>query len=261
MVRTTKKRKRGGTRKAGKLKKMLYLDESPVIGAGGYGIVLKDKNQVVKLFIDTESCNELKLETQIHQDIYKLVIKYTPYIHVPKIDFIQSEPIEYKDKKYLCGIGMEYLEPPLDFKEQVHCCLGYQHDDIDSSWGQRMGLPISETNPTRGFFASPETLEYIWNQEMSNMTIDILAFQMGTCLRMILDNGILPIDIEFVWSGGKLCMIDFGLCEYGHINAEHFLKKHGLRGLADDFYIPHEGQRGYGAFIKGYMKFDDTYLL
>lgn len=82
--------------------------------------------------------------------------------------------------------------------------------------------------------------------------IDRLAFQMGTSLRMLLENGILPIDIEWVWSEGKLCMIDFGLCEYGQANAAQFLRARGLRGLADDFYIPHASQRGYDAFMKGY---------
>ena len=248
----TRKCKRGG--KSATLKRILHLDDSEIIGAGGYGIVVKDKKNVVKLFIDTDACNELKHEAKIHQDIYKLVNKYTPYIHVPKLSFIQTEPFVYKNKSYLCGIGMEYLPPPLDFEEQVHCCLGYTHDDIDSSWGQKMGLPITDINPTRGFFASPETLEYIWKEEGSNMTINILAFQMGACLRMLLENGILPIDIEWVWSGGRPCMIDFGLCEYGQIDAGQYLKKHGRIGLADDFYIPHAGQRGYDEFMKGYMK-------
>ena len=149
---------------------------------------------------------------------------------------------------------MDRLRPPEGFEEQFHILLGYKGDDIDSEWGMRMAEPPSDTNPTRGFFASPETLELIWKEEGSHMTIEKIATLMGKSLRLLLDNGIIPIDLEWVWSNGGLAIIDFGLCELGFVDPIEFLSKRGVRGLADDFYIPHMGDRGYTEFIESYLR-------
>ena len=86
------------------------------------------------------------------------------------------------------------------------------------------------------------------------MTIEQLAFIMGKTYRTLLDIFVLPIDLEWVWSNGKPALIDFGLCEFDTllIDPYEFLQKKGLRGLADDFYIPHERDRGYEDFMKGF---------
>lgn len=247
MVKSTRK-----TRKRTRYRKLNVMN---ITGAGGYGIVITNTKKAIKLFLDTDACAALKTEAQIHQTIYDIVRVTAPEIRVPNIETIQTEPLMYRGTHYLCGITMDYLQPPLDFDEQVHCCLGYSGSDIDSSWGQKMGLPIGPTNPTRGFFASPETLEYIWKTEGdTTTTIESVARSMGKCLRQLLEHDILPIDIEWVWSEGRLCMLDFGLCTYGHKDPFQFLHTRGVYGLADDFYVPHAGQRGYDAFLEGYKQ-------
>jgi hypothetical protein len=125
--------------------------------------------------------------------------------------------------------------------------LGYEGNDIDSSWGTRMSEPVSSENPTRGFFASADTMESIWKQEGSSMNLDKMSYLMGKGFRTMIDAGIIPIDIEWVWSNGKPWMIDFGLCQEGKVNPEEFLVKKGSEGLATDIYWPRnkEFYRGY----------------
>ncbi len=244
--------KKGG--RAGKLYSQLNLDHATLFGAGGYGVALyrPESNDILKLLYDPEACSQLVHEANIQQDIYRILHHTCPEVRVPRITQFTSQPIAYKKSPYLCGLGMEYLPPPLDFTESVHLILGYDGGDLDTSWGRTQSQLVSATNPTRGFFASPESLEWIWAQEESQMTIGQLAYSMGKANRILLDHHILPIDIEWIWSNGMPCMIDFGLCERGTISPESFLGKKGVRGLADDLYIPHKGDRGYAEFMMGF---------
>ena len=235
------------------MSRILNFNDAQILGAGGYGIIVTSQNKVFKLLKDQGACVALKQEAAIQQKAYTLFKQHLPKVKVPKISYVTTQPIHYKSTPYLCGIEMERLEPPEGFQEQVHILLGYKGDDIDSEWGMRMSEPPSDTNPTRGFFASPETLELIWKEEGSKMTIEEIARIMGKSLRLLLDNGILPIDLEWVWSNGRPVIIDFGLCEFGSIDPIEFLLKKGVRGLADDFYIPHKGDRGYTEFMNGYL--------
>jgi hypothetical protein len=248
-----KTRKRGG--KLGQLKRYFNYDTYTIIGAGGYGKVLKiKKNEVLKIFMNIEDCNVLKKEAEIQQKAYILFKKYLPEIKIPKITYFSNHKIKYKNEPYLCGLGMKLLKPPLDFDEQVHILLGYNQDDIDESWGMKMSEPVSLTNPTRGFFASPDTMREIWQLENSSMTIQKVASLMGKGLRLLLDNRIIPNDLEWVWSNGKLWIIDFGLCEYGYIDPITYLYTDNSFGLKHDNYIPHEKYEGYEEFMQEYTK-------
>jgi hypothetical protein len=216
-------------------------------------VIVTSQEKVFKLLKDQAACEVLRREAAIQQRAHRLFQEHLPDVTVPRVSYVTTQPVFYKSVPYLCGIEMDRLEPPAGFDEQVHTLLGYDGDDIDSEWGMRMADPVSKTNPTRGFFASPETLELIWNEEGSPMTIEKIAELMGKGLRLLIDNGILPNDLEWVWSNGRLAVIDFGLCEFGVVDPLEFLSKKGLRGLADDFYSPHEGDQGYTDFMKGYL--------
>lgn len=197
--------------------------------------------------------NACKKEETIQKIVYNLYKQYCPEVKVPKISYYSQDIIHYKQTSYLCGIGMKYLQPPKAYHTQVHTLLGYRGSDIDTEWGMRTAYPVSETNPTRGFFASTYTLEDIWEEEGSSMTVEQLAYIMGKAYRIMLTNGILPIDLEWVWSNGHPWIIDFGLCEFGTVDPEHFLHSETSNGLRYDFYIPHEGDRGHEEFLQGYF--------
>jgi hypothetical protein len=249
----SKTRKRGG--KSGKIQRYIDFTNLQRFGSGGYGtvVLLPSSKEVVKLLYDTDSCKKLKHEAHIQQKAYNLFKKYLPEVGIPKLTMYNNTIIKYQGLNYLCGIGMEYLEPPLDFDETVHMLLGYDdQDDIDSSWGKTQSQPVSSTNPTRGFFASPETLEIIWKQEGSTMTLEKLATLMGKANKLLLTNNILPIDVEYIWANNKPYIIDFGLCEEASIDPFVFLEKKGYYGLADDIYIPNKHHILYNAFMEGF---------
>jgi hypothetical protein len=225
----------------------------PVIGAGGYGIVVRrGESEALKLF--NTDFDSILQEAYIHTAVYDVIEKCVPEVGVPALYSTYQEYCTYNSKHLHCGIEMLYLEPPTGWNEQVHMILGYNGDDLDESWGVRMSEPVSSENLTRGFFASPETLEEIWLQEDSDMTIEQLSFLMGRVHRTLLDNSILPIDIEWVWSNGKPYILDFGLCQFGKKDPFEFMETKGLYGLASDLYVPHRGYRGYEEFIEGFSQ-------
>lgn len=232
-----------------------YLDSYRLVGAGNYGIVIQTKpNEVLKMFKQHQDFEALKKEAAIQHDVYSLFKDHFSNIHVPPIAYSKQDECIYKGAPYLCGIGMNYIEPPDGFDVLVHTLLGYKGSDIDTVWGMHMSEPVSASNPPRGFFASTHTLEDIWDSEGSDMSIEVLAYWMGKAHRRMLDNGILPIDLEWVWSKGSLWVIDFGLCEYGRVDPLAFLENDSSWGLKHDLYIPHKGDRGYEDFMRGYLE-------
>jgi hypothetical protein len=229
----------------------MYYNTYPVLGAGHYGIVLETPSKdALKIFKDPVA--PIEKESKIQNKIYCIFAQHLPQVNVPRVLETLNIPISYNGAQHLSGICMEALKPPNGYQTQVHTVLGYHGNDIDTTWGMRTSEPPSPTNPPRGFFASPYTLEDIWEEEGSPMTIEGLAYLMGRAHRLMLDNQILPIDLEWVWSAGCLWAIDFGLCEFGHATPIEFLNSESSYGLKNDFYIPHEGDRGYAEFIKGY---------
>lgn len=252
--RNTRKRrmkKYGG--RAGKLIRVLNINNASIVGAGGYGVIVHNpkSSEVFKLLYDTDACEALKTEASVQQKAYNILKTTVPEVGVPEITYVSTESIIFQNSYYLCGLGMKYLQPPLDFDETVHMVLGYHQDDIDTSWGKIQSLPVSATNPTRGFFASPETLEWIWEQEKSDMTIEKLAYLMGKTYSILIKHGILPIDVEWIWSEGRPWVIDFGLCEIRTTDTLTALQDKSYRGLQSDFYIPQKGDRGYKEFLVG----------
>lgn len=229
-------------------------DTFPTIGAGNYGLVVRsDETSVWKLFKQLDEPHAIHTEATIQTAVYNLCTQFCPEVNVPNVTQTLYDIIRYKQTPYLNGIAMNYLQPPNGFETQVHTLLGYRDNDLDTEWGMRTAYPVSETNPTRGFFASPTTLEMIWEEEGSNMTVEQLAYTMGKAYRLMIVNGIVPIDIEWVWSNGRPWMIDFGLCEFGTVDPEQFYHSKTSRGLRYDCYIPHEGDRGHEDFYRGYF--------
>ncbi len=246
--------KRGGS--SGIIKRILNMDNnSPIIGAGSYGIVIQghNKEHAIKLFYDMKGCNDIKREALIQLRAKDILHKYLPEVHVPNIYYYENNDIIYRKEKYLCGIIMELLPFPKNYNETVHCVLGYYSDDINKSWGRITSLPVDDANPSRGFFADANHLEDIWEEEGSTMTIEHLAYLMGRTSRILVDNGIMPIDVEYIWSKGQLCIIDFGLCKEKYIDPIDYLNMKGVDGLMNDVYIPHKDDEGYDSFMKGYL--------
>jgi hypothetical protein len=248
------RQKRGG--RAGRIVYVPNLNNRMnALGDGYSAVVVYDnkRDQAIKLFRSLTQCDKITKEAKLQKKVSRLLKQYVPEVYVPHITFLSNLLIRYKHTSFLCGIGMTYLQPPETYTEAVHMCLGYHDNDLDTSWGLRLGEEVSEINPTRGFFAGPYTLEDIWEDEGSSMTIERLGFLMGKTYRCLIENGIVPTDIEWIWSKGRPYVIDFGECTEEYVDPIKLLNKGGSDGLLSDFYIPHKGDRGYEEFLKGYL--------
>lgn len=240
----TRKRKR-----AGRLERVLNLNNSEILGAGGYGIVFSSGRKAVKLLYDLEACKALYKEAKIQERARELL---QGIVYVPRIYSYMNHSVRVKNMKYLCGIEMERIPILEEFGEPLHMLLGYDGDDVNQSWGRSSAKPVGPDNPSRGFFAGPDLLEEILAED--GLTLEGVAYTMGITLRTLLDGGILPNDLEFIYGGaGRIYLVDFGLCEFGHADPVEFLKREGSSGIRGDIYIPQEGDRGYTEFLEGFL--------
>ena len=248
----TKKRMSGG--KSGKIQRYINLGESYPLGAGNFGVVVATNDITTKLFYDMQSCEAMKTEARI-QEKARLLLK--DIVSVPKIHDIFNIPISYREKQHLCGLTMDRVPIPEGFNIQkhgvVHILLGYDQADLNTTWSKDFINPISEENPPRGFHLGPEMLEDILEDEGVQLTIEDIAYKMGLCVSRLLKNGIIPLDMEWIYGGnGELYLIDFGLCEEGYIDKLRFFENKSSQGLYSSYYYPKPGWRGYKEFFEGY---------
>jgi hypothetical protein len=206
----------------------------------------------MKVLYDLRGQADLATETAIQRKAAAL-LKDIPGLHVPHVYGLHSSRLEYRDNQYLCGIEMDRVPIPEGFQHQVHMLLGYAQDDIDSVWSKDYRNDVGPANPARGFFAGPEMLEAIWEDEGSTMTIDRVAAIMGETFAKLIAGGIIPLDLEWLYAGdGQIWLIDFGLCELGHTDPHRFLHVPSSRGIHADYYAPKPGMRGYEAFVNAF---------
>ena len=60
------------------------------------------------------------------------------------------------------------------------------------------------------------------------------------------------MDLEWIYSDGKIYLIDFGLCDFGYVDPNRFINGKSSMSLGTDYYVPGEGHRGRKEFILGY---------
>ncbi len=248
--RKQRKKQFGG---AGQLRRIIDLNDSKLLGSGGYGIVLTvpNPNEAVKLFYSVEDCNALRSEARLQNKIRKLLQNI---IHVPYISDVLNNVTTWSNHKYLCGIVMEKIPMHPDFGELVHMILGYHGSDLDQSWGRESEKAVSSENPSRGYYASSEMLEAIWTDDTVIHTIESVAKTIGLAYRALVLGGIVPIDIEWIYGGdGQIHAIDFGLCVQKGISLERLLEQRGAVGFPMDIYVPKQGDKGYTEFITAYL--------
>ncbi len=228
-------------------------NNSEIIGAGNFGLVVSNSNKskkVTKLFYDMVKCSVLPLEASIQIAARKAL---QGIALVPCIEHVYSYPIRFQDNDYLCGITMERVPMPEGFSTPVHMLLGYDQYDIDTEWGRDMKLPVGPNNPPRGFHAGPEMLTAIWEDEGCDLTLEKLAYIMGKGTSAMLDAGIYPFDIEWIYGGhGKIYVIDFGLAEFRTVDKNAYLHGNSSQSLAVNYYVPKPGMRGYTEFVEGF---------
>jgi hypothetical protein len=227
------------------------VDTTKILGAGSFGIVLtNNSDKAYKVFYDIYTYNDIVTETNIQKKAYNLL---KDIVNVPYIYNTYRHFMTYKSKEHLFGIEMDKVPIPDQFENQVHIVLGYSADDIDSVWSRDYRNPVSENNPPRGFYAGHEMMEAIWQDENIDMTIDDVAYKMGLAYNILITNGIIPYDVEWIYGGnGNIYLIDFGLCKEYIMSKKAFLEGTSSQSIAIDYYVPKKGFKGYEAFLKGY---------
>lgn len=231
---------------------MIHIsNDAQILGAGSNGLVAANNDKAVKLFYDLNGCKKLQKEAVIQERARQLL---QGIVKVPQIYESINQRIWYKGNEYLCGLMMERVPLVESFDTAVHILLGYKQDDIDTIWTRDYRTPPTENNPPRGFFAGPEMMEAIWSDAGRNdISVESVARTMGTALRRLIDGGIVPFDLEFIYGGdGQIYLIDFGFCEFGIVDPIRYLNYTGSWGLGGDYYIPHVGHRGYEEFMDGF---------
>lgn len=226
-------------------------NKSTVLGAGGFGQIFTKQNHVVKLLYDVNACNELQNEVAIQTRAHPLLqnIIKVPEIYAHKI--IQKTIMQ---QTYLCGIAMERIYGLQEYNgELIHLMLG-EPTSKSRSKGRQTSKPITFNNPSRGFFANPLKVIDILDKYDSKYTLNSIAHIIGQTCKKLIDNNIVPIDLEFVYGvNDTISVIDFGLCRFGQVDSTQFLHSKGKEGLASEPYIPQEGQQGREAFLAGYF--------
>ena len=221
-----------------------------ILGAGSFGLVIPEDNYAIKLFYDLQSEKDIIKEVTIQNKAHNIL---QGIVNVPKIYEYSSDLIKYNDKEYLYGIKMDKINIIEPYRALMHIPLGYKQYDLDTIWTKDYRNTISIDNPPRGYYPSIETLEDEWNEESIDLTIEKVAYTMGIALRKLIDNEIIPLDLEWIYgSNGKIYLIDFGLCEIGYTDPTSFLEGKSSRSLFVDYYIPKEGYRGREEFLLGY---------
>jgi hypothetical protein len=236
-----------------------------ILGSGGFGLIVSNKNKVIKLYYDINDCKNLFYESQIQMECRKISKnvridsnKYTYLgVNIPKIYETYNNIIHIDFGKisnlsngfgnisndYLCGILMERIFVPkidgFEENEQIHIGLGL-HKDCNQSWICKNGI-------SRGFYANTEMLETILEEipHQTEFTMENIAFTLGAFYRILIDNKIKPFDVE-ITLGTKnnkltLNMIDFGKVktEKSNISYEEYYYDTSYKGLVEDLYVPH----------------------
>ena len=253
MKRTRKTSRKGGTwtKTRARLHRIFNFNDSEVLGVAGFGIALTHSPyNAVKLLYDITECEALREEAKLQIAACTILRNI---VRVPNITDVFTEPVTWKGIQYLCGIAMERISFPEVFNEPVHILLGYDEPDANQSWGKQMDQPVGPNNSTRGFFASADFMEAIWEDEGSSMTVETVAYTMGKALRALIDGGIVPVDLEWLWDGNEIWLVDFGLCRFGNVDPTIFFFQRGKEGLYSELYTPKEKEKGYAEYYAGFF--------
>lgn len=206
--------------------------QSKILGGGGYGLVFGEGEIATKVLYDKTNPDALVKESTIQQRARQILVANNIPIRIPRI---------LNTRKYLASIAMERIFPPEDFEEQIHIALGYKGTDINNVWY------VGDTEVYRGLYANSDLIEAF------GADVNDIAYNMGRALRVLLNNGIIPNDVEFILDKNlEVWMIDFGLAEFGNTDPIQYLNKEGWQGLKTDVYVPHEEMPGYEKFQSGF---------
>ena len=201
-----------------------------IIGSGGYGLIVGDKKLVAKLLYKRKDCSTSKEEYEKQTDIYNTIKAYREddKICVSKPLAYSMESIEKFNMQFSCFFLMKRLNnlnQVLGTDDGLYHIVNDEYSHMNKKIGRVYNQPISEENPSRGFFA---TYSYIQENILNKLprkylgklsTIDDILELMGYSFAlMTFIAEYYPVDVEYLLglnSKNKLCfmILDFGMFE------------------------------------------------
>jgi len=261
-------------------KQMDLTGFTEIIGSGGFGMIVKHENQedVIKLFYRNKDCQTASEESSRHLEAYKAIKKITK--ERPGLQISTSQPIafrdeavQFRDTEYRCAYVMKYMESIPGYK-LIHIILKDEYERmVNRNVGRSYMEPISDANPSRGFFA---TSKYIENNILPTLNRDVkgaltsvkmIANRMGMLYgTIIFGTKMVPIDAEYVLdiANGKLnvAILDFGMFQrmdlinfMGENHRKKILGKYvkmlqyDVQGI--DLYFPEPDSEYWNPFMDG----------
>lgn len=198
-----------------------------VLGSGGFGLVVYNPldNIVMKLIYKDSQCQEASVESGYHKQVYEKVKEWLKNHPLDQIDVIKphgfrDQAIVWNDQYFRCSYVMDLIKPIPGFSTLVHIILKEENKQLfNKELGRISTQPVSNTNPSRGFFATCEYItENILTKVNSNMitSCDELARLLGILFGIsIFGAKIIPKDAEYVLSYKNnqltVTMLDFGM--------------------------------------------------
>lgn len=210
-----------------------------IIGSGGFGLVVKHKSEpnVIKLLYDTAACDESKKEYGIHKEIYDAITLYLKEGKNKQIN--TSNPIDFQSfskkmsafgKQFSCSYRMtliENLDKVLNNDNGLYHII-LKEEEYNSRFNKKVGRvysePVSEENPTRGYFITESKIKEVILDNLSSSikgditTVNDIAHRMGLLYALLIFLAeYIPKDAEYVLSkcDEKMCVtvLDFGMFE------------------------------------------------
>lgn len=202
-------------------------DFKEIIGSGGFGLIVKHTSKpVVAKFLYEAGCKDASVEYNYHKDIYNVFarIKDPRYsqLCVPEPYGFSNEDVIAFGKYFSCYYMMALLEK-LDDNGLYHIIKDSMKKSVDKIIGRRYGEPVSDENPSRGFFAS---YSYIRDNLLPSFNSSIkgglssisniiryIGFSYGVIAFLAEYN---PKDVEYTLGRGAdgrlcFCVLDFGM--------------------------------------------------
>jgi len=211
------------------------MDQYTPAGYGSSGVVVSNYNHALKLYEMPADEGAILQEGNIQA----AAARCTPYIlSVPGVHTVTRRPVVFEDRDYIAGIYMDLVPGHSEINGlQVHIPLG-------------ANLETDEFLPC-GFFPTIATLEQLFAFKRSRHSIESVAYTMGCAHRALLDAGIIPNDVKFLYGADDhIWMIGFRRCQLGYIDPMDWLND---RRRDVEPYAPREAQRGRANYIAGFL--------
>ncbi len=160
-------------------------------------------------------------------------------LRVPKVHTVTRRPVVFDGADYIAGI---YMDPVPGHTElngaQLHIPLGadLEHD---------------EWHPG-GFFPTVDTFYQTLVFRESYHTIASISRTMGRAHRALLDAGIIPDHVKFLYGADDhIWMIGFRHCRTGYMDPLEWVQD---RRREVEPYAPHEDQWGYEEYMEAFLE-------